>query len=114
MQEIQLHQTQQLVHAAFYFRFNGALLLRLTRSRTRLLEHRHVAEQRVVLEHETDIALARVALLHILAVKQQLAGIRQLHAAIMRSSEVLPQPEGPSSANNSPLFTSRLMLSSAL
>ncbi len=64
---------------------------------------RHVAEQRVVLEHEADLALARVAVR-----RRPRRGTGRCpqsgvsRPAMMRSSVVLPQPEGPSSATSSP------------
>ena len=45
-----------------------------------VLEHRHVAEQRVMLEHEADMALAGAARERILAVEGDLAGIRPVEA----------------------------------
>ena len=45
-----------------------------------VFEHRHVAEQRVVLEHETDMALAGAAGQRVLAVERHLAGIRPVEA----------------------------------
>ena len=45
-----------------------------------VLEHRHVAEQRVVLEHEADMALAGAARQRILAVERHLAGIGPVEA----------------------------------
>ena len=40
-----------------------------------VFEHRHVAEQRVVLEHESDMALAGAVGERVLAVERNLAGI---------------------------------------
>ena len=45
-----------------------------------VLEHRHVAEQRVMLEHEADMALAGAARQRVLAVERHLAGIRPVEA----------------------------------
>ena len=45
-----------------------------------VLEHRHVAEQRVVLEHEADVALAGAVAQRILAVDPHFAGIRPVEA----------------------------------
>ena len=45
-----------------------------------VLEHRHVAEQRVVLEHEADLALAHVAAGGVFAVEQHVAGVGVLQA----------------------------------
>ena len=64
-----------------------------------VLEHRHVAEQRVVLEHEADVALARtVAGVTSSSSKSTGPPSRGSRPAMMRSSVVLPEPDGPSSA----------------
>ena len=60
-----------------------------------------------MLEHEADIALADAARERILAVELHLALSGQSRPAMMRSSVVLPDPDGPSSATNSPDWMSR-------
>ena len=45
-----------------------------------IVEHGHVAEQRVVLEHEADIALLHGELQRVLAVEQHAAGGRHVEA----------------------------------
>ena len=45
-----------------------------------VFEHRHVAEQRVMLEHESDTALAGAARERVLAIERHLAGIRPVEA----------------------------------
>src|SRR5207245_300514 len=45
-----------------------------------VLEHRHVPEQRVVLEHEADLALAHVHVGGVLALEQDAARIGRLQA----------------------------------
>jgi hypothetical protein len=67
-----------------------------------VLEHRHVAEQRVVLEHEADVALAHVHVRWRPRRRTARARVGRSRPAMMRSSVVLPQPEGPSSATSSP------------
>ena len=60
-QPVELHQLEQLVHLARGSAPRRALAARLHAQAERdVLEHRHVAEQRVVLEHEADLALAHV------------------------------------------------------
>ena len=75
-----------------------------------VLEHRHVPEQRVVLEHEADAgARARGASVASSPWKRIAARRRATSSpAMMRSSVVLPEPDGPSSATSSPVGTSRL------
>src|SRR6476659_8276303 len=70
----ELHQLEQLI----YPRANRGLgRTQTARARTQsernILEHRHVTEKRVVLEHETDIALADTARQRVLAVEMDLA-----------------------------------------
>ena len=68
-----------------------------------VLEHGHVPEQRVVLEHEADLALAHV---RVGGIVRRRTGCGRWSAnsspAMMRSSVVLPEPDGPSSATSSP------------
>ena len=45
-----------------------------------VLEHGHVAEQRVVLEHEADVALADAARQRVVAVEQHLSLVRPFEA----------------------------------
>ena len=77
----ELHQLEQLI----YPRANlGLARTQTARARTQperhILEHRHVAEKRVVLEHETDIALADAARQRVLAVEMHLALIGPVQA----------------------------------
>src|SRR3954447_6877342 len=70
----ELHQLEQLIDPCANRRLGrtrpaGAR----TKAERNILEHRHVAEKRVVLEHETDIALADAARQRILAVEMDLA-----------------------------------------
>ena len=108
---VELHEREQLVDL-------GADL-RLVRAASRfgphaqaegdVLEDRHVAEQRVVLEDEADLALAHVGAGRVLAVEAApLPASGTSRPAMMRSSVVLPEPDGPSSATSSPARMSRL------
>ncbi len=56
-----LHHLQQFCH----FRFDGCGIRALAtwqhrQAKSDIVEHRHMTEQRVMLEHETDLAIARV------------------------------------------------------
>ena len=45
-----------------------------------VLEHRHVAEESVMLKNETYLAIANADVARVLAVKQHLAGVRRFEA----------------------------------
>ena len=82
------------------------LALRLLRQRQRerhVVAHRHVRIERVVLEHHRDVALLRRHAVHDAAADRDLAlPVISSSPAIMRSSVDLPQPDGPTSTQNSP------------
>ena len=72
-----------------------------------VVEHRQMREQRVVLEHQADIAAVRRLVVEPLAVQPDRAPARALsNPAMQRKVVVLPQPLGPSSEKNSPSCTS--------
>jgi hypothetical protein len=76
-QPVELHQVEQ---ACTFSRDLGLLRRALTRAascagRRRRCRTRHVAEQRVVLEHEADLALAHMGAGGVFAVEQHLPGI---------------------------------------
>ena len=108
---VELHQLEQLVDASRGSRPRGGRCAARPHAQAEgdVLEHGHVAEQRVVLEHEADLALAHVRVGGVLAVEAARCP-RSAHSspAMMRSSVVLPEPDGPSSATSSPGRTSRL------
>ena len=70
-----------------------------------VLAHGHVPEQRVVLEHEAHAgARCTRRLGDVLAVEADAAPRSgRSSPAMMRSSVVLPEPDGPSSATSSPV-----------
>ena len=75
----QLHQLQQLAHAPAHFRCRRSLRTRAdVQAKGHVLEHAHVPEQRVVLEHETHLPVARIARDHVHAVEQHRAAIREI------------------------------------
>ena len=59
---------------AFFFRFHAE-------TECNIFEHGHMAEQGVMLEHETDIALTRIALFNVFAMKKYFAGILYIQPA---------------------------------
>ncbi len=62
-------------------RFVRALALGLHAQAERdVVEHRHVAEQRVMLEHEPDVAITHVVAGHIFAMEHDAAVIRGFQA----------------------------------
>ncbi len=75
-QPVELHQVQQFMHLVRDLLLRRALAARLhAHAEGHVVEHRHVAEQRVVLEHEADLAVAHVRARGVLAVEQHLAGV---------------------------------------
>ena len=67
-----------------------------------VVPHRHVREQRVVLEHRVDVALVRRHPRDVDPLEADGALGRVSKPAIIRSVVVFPQPDGPSSEKNSP------------
>ena len=77
----ELHQLEQPFHARANLRLSRAGAARTcAQSERHVLEHRHVAEQRVLLEDETDIALADAARQCVLAVETHLALVGPVQA----------------------------------
>ncbi len=78
-QPVELHQFQQAMHAAADLGLVRALAPRLhAQAEGHVLEHRHVAEQRVVLEHEADLAFAYMGVGGVLAFEDDAPGVRRL------------------------------------
>jgi hypothetical protein len=68
-------------HLLLDLRVARALLARLhAQAEGHVLEHRHVAEQRVVLEHEAHLALAHVHVGGVFAREQDAAGVGRFQA----------------------------------
>jgi hypothetical protein len=77
-QPVQLHQRQQLMHLALDLVFRRTLRTMLhTQAEGHVFKHRHVLEQRIVLEHETHLTLAHVHCGCVFAREQHAAGIRR-------------------------------------
>ena len=75
----QLDQVQEFVNAGPNHALGGALPARFDpQSEGDVVEHGHVPEQRVMLEHETDLAVAHVGGGGVLLVEKHLAVIRRL------------------------------------
>ena len=70
-------------------------------------QHRQVREQRVVLEDGVHVALERRRGGDVLAAQRTVPAVGRSKPAIIRSTVVLPEPDGPSSVTNSPSATSR-------
>ena len=70
--------------------------------------------KRIVLEHKPHAPIARGAVGSVFTVKKNVPESANSRPAIMRSSVVLPEPEGPSNATSSPDGISRFTLSSAV
>ena len=79
-----------------------------------VLGHRHVREQRVVLEHRVHVALVRRQPRHVLRPRAgSCPAVGFSNPAIIRRHVVLPEPDGPSMEKNSPSRTSRSTPSTA-
>jgi len=79
-----------------------------------VLEHRHVPEQRVVLEHEADSPLAGVLPGGVLGIEQHLAAVGVVEPGDDAQQRRLARAEGPSSATSSPSSTARFTSRSAV
>ncbi len=78
---VELHEREQLVHLLADRRLARPLAARLHAQPERdVLEHRHVAEQRIVLEHEADLPLARADRRDVEPLQHDLPRIRVLEA----------------------------------
>jgi hypothetical protein len=76
---VELHQLQQLHHLGADLVLRGARRLGPhPQAEGHVLEDAHVAEQRVMLEHEADLALAHVDMGRVLAVEQHGAAVGHL------------------------------------
>ena len=73
------------------------------------LADRHVRIERVVLEHHGDVAVARAHVVDDLAADLDRAVVMSSSPAMVRSSVLLPQPDGPTSTVNSPSGIERSM-----
>ncbi len=71
-----------------------------------VLKHAHVLEQRIVLEHKPDFALASSQLGDVGVLDEIVPVSACSSPAMIRSSVVLPDPEGPSRASSEPEGTS--------
>ncbi len=72
----ELHQIQQLLDPGADRRLGRSLAAWLDpKAKRHVLEHRHVAKQGVVLEHEADVALAHVQIRGILAADDDVAAV---------------------------------------
>jgi hypothetical protein len=70
-----------------------------------VLGHRHVREERVTLEHHAGVAPVRRHMGDVLGPDGDAPEVTGMKPAIMRKVVVLPQPEGPRRATNSPCST---------
>ncbi len=91
----ELHEIEQFHHLPADFRLGGALRTRANpQAESHVLEHAHMAEQRVMLEHEAHLPLAHMAVAGIAPSKRMRPRSAVSSPAMMRSSVVFPQPEG--------------------
>jgi hypothetical protein len=76
---VELHELEQLGHLGLDRRFGRALAARLhAHAEGHVVEHGHVAKQRVMLEHETHLALAHMGIGGVGAVEQHLPAVGRL------------------------------------
>ncbi|MNN17370.1 hypothetical protein D3C81_1305570 [compost metagenome] len=80
-QPVELHQFQQRLHLLADLRFRGPLGARLhAQAEGHVLEHAHMLEQRVVLEHEAHLALAHMLVRGIAPGQHDLSRVGALQA----------------------------------
>src|SRR5262249_37711234 len=80
-QALDLHELEQLMNALGDIGLGRALApLAHGEAESDIVEHRHVAEERIVLEDKADTALARIYPEHALAFDPDVAGIRPFEA----------------------------------
>ena len=81
-QPVQLHQAQQVMHPTPNLRFGGACRPRAhAQAKSDVLKHRHVAKQRVVLEHKADLALAHMHVGRVFAAESDAACVGGFEAS---------------------------------
>ncbi len=108
---VQPHQRQRLVHPPRDLRLRPALR---RQAEADVAPHRHVREQRVVLEHHAEAAILRPDLVDAAArPARSLPSVSCSSPAMQFSAVDLPQPDGPSRATNSPRLTVRVTSRSA-
>ena len=93
------HHLEHLPHARFDLGVRTALKPEPERD---VLGHAHVRKERVVLKHHPDPADLGRRHGDVAAREPNRALVRQRDPAMLRSSVVFPQPEGPSRLTNSP------------
>jgi hypothetical protein len=110
-QPVELDQRQQLVNPIPISAGEGRSFRGRTRRPKAMFSNTSCAEQRVVLEHEAHAAGPWRALPRDVFARNNhgapLGGVRDSSPAMIRSSVVFPEPEGPSSATSSPSPTFR-------
>jgi hypothetical protein len=99
-QAAELHQVQRLVHPRLGLSRRGAPLLE---RKGDVVEHVHVREQRVVLEHHADVALVRGMAMISSPPTFTLPALARTKPARIISSVVLPEPEGPARSGTRPV-----------
>ena len=81
LQPAELDEIQKLPHAAADLGFGWADVARLdAQPEGDVLKHGHVAEQSVVLEHETDLSFAHVLVRRVFAIEKDAAAVGILQA----------------------------------
>ena len=101
----ELHQLEKLERRACGLRSppGAAPRGRTLQAEGDIVENRHMAEQRIVLEHEADIAVPCTLSAEASSLPNQISPAVGISSpAISRSNVVLPEPDGPSSARSSP------------
>lgn len=94
-----LHHLQQFCH----FRFDGCGIRALAtwqhrQAKSDIVEHRHMAEQRVMLEHETDFTVARMQAADVGTVETDMPAGLMLQPGDNAQQRGFPEPDGPSNA----------------
>jgi hypothetical protein len=80
----------------------GAAARQYGQAKRNIVEHGHMAEQRVMLEYKAHLAIAGMQTAHVGAVKADVPAGLMLKPGDNAQSVVLPEPDGPSSATICP------------
>jgi hypothetical protein len=99
----QLHHLQQFGH----FRFDGCRIRAFAarqhgQAKRDVVEHGHMAEQRVMLEHKAHFTIAGMQAAHVGAVKADVPAGLMLKPGDNTQQRGFPEPDGPSSATICP------------
>lgn len=102
-QMAKLYDFKQLLHTLLNFRRMRALgAIHHLQAKRYVIGHRHMAKQRIVLEHKTDSAIAHMHIGDVTISKMNRAGIRPFQTGNNTQQSGFPEPDGPNKPIISP------------